>query len=351
MCSAMPRDGIMLVAVNSRLPRCITPRAVESAVRHRRPTFPFPIGPRFPQAARFMHWIAASLLSAFFLGIYDLMKKHAVHGNAVLPTIFLSTVASATVWLALMAARTAWPGAWPALLTVSPMSWQEHGLILVKSAIVAASWVCGYFALRQLPVSIAAPIAATGPLGIVFGGLVMFGERPSALQWAGIATTLCSFFGLSVAGSREGVHFHRNKFVWLMLAGTALGAASALYDKFLLGRRGFTASTVQAWFSIYLVVLFFPLALGWKRRWWTRGKFHWRWSVPMIGVALLCADFVYFNALRDPSAMISVVSSFRRGSVLVAFSGGLLFFGEKHGLRKLPAVMGILAGIVLTLLG
>jgi len=29
----------------------------------------------------------------------------------------------------------------------------------------------------------------------------------------------------------------------------------------------------------------------------------------------------------------------------------LLFFGEKNGWRKLPAVLGVLAGIVLTLLG
>jgi bacterial/archaeal transporter family protein len=298
-----------------------------------------------------MHWVAASLLSAFFLGVYDLFKKHAVQGNAVLPVIFFSTVASAAVWLALMAAHAAWPGAFSSLLVVQPLTTARHAQILLKSAIVAASWICSYFALKQLPVSIAAPIAATGPLGIVLGGLLLFGERPSALQWAGIATTLCSFFGLSVAGRMEGVHFHRNKWVWLMMAGTALGAASALYDKFLLGRAGFTASTVQAWFSIYLVVLFLPLVIGWKRRWWPRGKFHWRWSVPMIGIGLLCADFVYFNALRDPAALISVVSSFRRGSVLIAFSGGLLFFGEKHGLRKLPAVLGILAGIVLTLLG
>ena len=41
----------------------------------------------------------------------------------------------------------------------------------------------------------------------------------------------------------------------------------------------------------------------------------------------------------------------RRASTLVAFAGGLLFFGEVNGRRKLPAVLGVLAGIVLTLVG
>ena len=37
-----------------------------------------------------MSWIAASLVSAFFLGCYDLSKKHALRDNAVLPVLFLS---------------------------------------------------------------------------------------------------------------------------------------------------------------------------------------------------------------------------------------------------------------------
>src|SRR5687767_3773925 len=35
-----------------------------------------------------MHWIAASLLSALFLGFYELGTKHAVRDNAVLPVLF-----------------------------------------------------------------------------------------------------------------------------------------------------------------------------------------------------------------------------------------------------------------------
>ena len=56
-------------------------------------------------------------------------------------------------------------------------------------------------------------------------------------------------------------------------------------------------------------------------------------------------------ALRDPEALVSVVASLRRGSILVAFAGGLVLFGERHGWKKLPGVLGVLAGIALTLLG
>jgi drug/metabolite transporter (DMT)-like permease len=35
----------------------------------------------------------------------------------------------------------------------------------------------------------------------------------------------------------------------------------------------------------------------------------------------------------------------------VAFTGGLVFFHEKNGRQKLPAVLGVLAGIVMTVMG
>ena len=46
-----------------------------------------------------MHWIVASLFSAFFLGWYELSGKHAVRENAVLPVLFFTNLCSAVVWL------------------------------------------------------------------------------------------------------------------------------------------------------------------------------------------------------------------------------------------------------------
>jgi transporter family protein len=298
-----------------------------------------------------MHWVAASLVSAFFLGSYDLFTKHAVRENAVLPVLFIANLCSACVWLALMGLDALAPAFLPPTLIVTPLTPTQHGLLLLKSAIVAASWMCSYFAVKHLPVSLASPIRATGPVWTLFGALLVLGERPSTLEIIGLVLTLGSFVGLSLAGRDEGIHFHRNKWIAWLLAGTLIGSVSGLYDKYLLGQAGFTASTVQAWFSIYLAILFLPLVIGWKLRWWTRHEFHWRWSVPMVSLALLICDFIYFSALRDPEALVSVVAGLRRGSILVAFAGGALFFGETNMRRKLPAVIGVLVGIVLTIVG
>ena len=298
-----------------------------------------------------MHWIVASLVSALFLGVYELCTKHAVQDNAVVPVLFFSTLSGAAVWLVLLVGQAVHPGTLPASLVTDPITLVQHLQLVLKSAIVAASWVFTYFALKHLPLSLGSPIRATSPLWTLFGAILILDERPTWLETVGVLTTLASFVGLSFAGRLEGVHFHRNKWVWFLVAGTLLGAVSSLYDKYLLGRLRFSVPTVQAWFSVYLVVIFTPFAIGWKRRWWSRNEFHWRWSIPFIALLLLVADYIYFSALRDPNSLVAVVMSLRRGSTLVGFAGGLLLFGEKNGLQKLPAVIGILVGIVLTVMG
>lgn len=302
-----------------------------------------------------MHWALLSLISALFLGFYDICQKHALRDNPVVPVLFVSTATNAGVWGALLALQALAPGACPELLRVPALAWHAHAQLLLKSAIVAASWLCTYLAVKHLPISLAAPIRSTSPLWTLAAALMLLGERPSWLQLLGVLTTLLSFFGLSLVGRLEGVHFHRNRWVGWMILGTLLAATSGLYDKLLLGRLRLPPATVQAWFSIYLLVLFTPL-LAW---WWRGGRrapdeprrFELRFSMPLLALCLLCADFVYFWALSDPAGLVSLVASIRRGATLIAFAAGIWIFKEQNALKKLGPVLGIVAGIALTLLG
>jgi len=146
-----------------------------------------------------MSWIVATLFSAFFLGCYDLCIKNSVRDNAVLPVLFFANLCSATVWGLLFFVGRHAPAALPAALQVTPLTGMQHLLMLAKSAIVAASWVCSYFAMKHLPLSLASPIRATGPMWTLFGAILFLAERPSWLEGLGIAITLASFIALSFA--------------------------------------------------------------------------------------------------------------------------------------------------------
>lgn len=297
-------------------------------------------------------WVILALLSAVLLGIYEVFKKLSVQKNAVLPVLFLSTLTSSVIFLPIVFGSRFYPEFFKSIqLFVPEISLEEHGLILIKSAIVVSSWILAFFAVKHLPITIAAPIRATGPIWTLLGALVIFGEQPNLYQWTGILVTLFFFFKLSATGKLEGIHFGTNKWIFFIIGATLLSAVSGLYDKFIMRRVDRIA--VQAWFSFYQVVLLFPvLALyRWRLPKNERTPFHWRWSIPLIAVFLVLADFLYFYALSIPDSMISIISSLRRGGVVISFTVGAIVFREKNLRKKGLYLAGIVLGILIISLG
>lgn len=293
-----------------------------------------------------MNWMILSLCSAVFLGFYEIAKKAAVRENAVPPVLFFNVLTSAILWLPLLilshTARDWMPLEW---LIVDPVSWQDHGLMFAKSVIAGTSWIFATFALKHLPMSIAAPIRASSPFWTIFIAVTFMHERPNPWQWLGVTVILISFYAFSLVGRREGIHFHRDRWVGFMVIATLLGACSASYDKFLLQRMELKASTLQAWFSIYLVIVMCPLFLRWYVRDRKASPLEWRWSIPMIAVLLLISDFMYFSAIEQHDALISVISPLRRTSVIIAFVAGVRVYGEKNWRPKAVCIASLLAGV------
>ncbi|MEI7910951.1 MAG: EamA family transporter [Verrucomicrobiota bacterium] len=294
-----------------------------------------------------MSWLILTIASAFLLGFYDYFKKLALHDNAVLPVLFGSVAAGALVWLPFVLWSAVAPDSLPAgFLHVTGISARSHGLLFAKAVLVGASWLCGYYGIKSLPLSIAAPIRATGPVWTITFAVLLFHESPSPKQWLGVAVILASFFAFSFVGRREGIHFHRNPAVFFMIGATLLGAASTLYDKYLLQAAHLSPTQVQAWFTIYTSLILVPPLALWRRL-GHRHAFHWHWAIPTIGITLLGADILYFTAIAQPGALISLISPVRRASVVVAFLLGIFLFREKNRLAKGACVVGIITGVIL----
>lgn len=301
-----------------------------------------------PPRPTMTHWMLLSLLSAVFLGIYALAKKAAVHENAVPPVLLLNVLTAGLLYLPVMivsAVKPVWIN--DTALFVEPLTIQQHGLLFLKSALVGASWTFAFYGLKHLPLSIATPIRSTSPFWTIAIAVTFLQERPTTVQWCGIALIVGAFFAFSVIGKQEGINFRRNRWVMMMLIATLLGSFSSLYDKHLLQTKHFSPATVQAWFSIYLCVVLFPLAARWYVKDRTCKPFEFRWAIPAIAVTLLIADFAYFTALADPSAQIALISPLRRTSILVPFVFGIVCLKEKSPKPKAVCIACMLIGVAL----
>lgn len=296
-----------------------------------------------------MWWILA-LVSALFLGVYDVVKKVSLNNNAVFPILLFSSISSSLLFIPLLYFSNSGLLNESSLFYIPTISTTEHLMLLLKSVIVVGSWSFSFFALKHLPLTIVAPIRATGPLWTLIGAIIIFNERLSPLQWIGIIITLGFFYLFSIAGKTEGINFKRNKWILFIIIGTLLGAVSGLYDKFLLQKINRMA--VQCYFTFYQVALMIPIVLIiWLPQKGKTTPFKWRWSIPLIGIFLIIADFFYFYALHIPDSMISVISALRRGGVIIAFTFAAIFFNEKNIKVKALYLLGILVGITLLIFG
>lgn len=298
-----------------------------------------------------MSWLLLAALSALFLGFYDVAKKAALQDNAVLAVLFTCSLSGLVFLLPLASLSWLVPSTaqrWE--VYIAPLGSFGHLLVLAKAALVSLSWVLTYFAIKHLPISLASPIRASAPLFTVLGAIVLFSELPSASQSAGIALIVLSYWVFSLIGRNEGIRFERNRWVWMLFAGTLVGSVSGLYDKHLMQSAQLAPMSVQFYFTLYNTVIQGTIALlGWYPRRKSSTPFRFRVSILLVGVLLLLADNIYFRALAVPGALVSVVSTIRRSNVVISFAVGSLMFHERQRGRKAVALVGVLLGVALLL--
>lgn len=287
-------------------------------------------------------WWLLSFISAGFLGCYDSFKKLSLKDNAVIPVLFLNTLVS-TLLLSPLLVRTGFG------------SWEVQRWILLKSTIVLSSWLAGYYAMKHLPLTLVGPMNATRPVLVLLGAVLLFGEQLNLLQSLGVGTAIVAYFLMRVSSRKEGIDFRHNKWIWCLLAAVLLGAASGLYDKFLMApEKGLGLDNLQvlSWYTLYqLVFMTVILVFLWIPNRQRTTPFEWRWSIPFISLFLCAADYAYLQALAQPGALISVISMIRRGSVLVSFLIGAFFLKEQNIKAKALDLVLVFLSMVLLYLG
>ena len=319
-------------------------------------------------------WLALAFVSATLLGFYDTSKKASLKDNAVLPVLFLNTVFSTMIFspflLGWLDASTLLAGSQPLtqnacctdaagisqksltvnnLLDVYPML-TAHLLVILKAFIVLSSWICGYFGLKHLPLTIVGPINATRPVIVLIGAMLLFGERLNAYQWTGVLMSILSIFLMSRAGKKENIDFKRNRWIWCVAVATIMGAISGLYDKFIM--KSLSPMFVQSWFNFYqMIIMAVVCGLMWYPKRHQTTPFRWRWSILLISIFICLADFAYFSSLSDPDSMISVISLVRRGSVIISFICGVVIFKERNLKAKILDLILLLTGMVFIWIG
>ena len=290
-------------------------------------------------------WVLWILASAVFLALYDIAKKASVRDNEVLPVLLCSTCFGCLAYLVGITAL----GRLGA--TLAAVDARVILLGLLKSAIVAASWVFTFCALRTLPVTIATPIRSSAPALVFLVALVLYGEIPTWIQGVGMLLVFAGYCTFSWAGRHEGIDFFHSKAVGLAVVGAVLSAVSSIWDKYVFQVAASPVEATQLVFQVGLVAVYGVSLL--VRRCFLPSPstgsfaFTWRWTIPFVGVLLFFSDWFVFTGLAVALTPMSFCSLMRRFSVAITFVLGALFFHETNLARKSVALALVLAGIAL----
>jgi transporter family protein len=275
-----------------------------------------------------------TLGSALMLGIYDVFKKQALKNNGVL-WVLLAATALSTLFLS-------------PFLSSGPV--EDHLRLVLKAVLVTTSWVSGLIGLKLLPITTVSTLKASRPFFVVLFSIVIFGEQLNGWQWAGVALALLALTLLSGASKKEGIDFSKSKGVAAMAVSILAGVASALYDKKVVASMDplFLQSWCNFYITILLAICIVVKSLHDKEN---REKFKWDWMLVVIAVFITGADMLYFFALKQDGALLSVISLMRRCSVVVTFVVGAIVFKEKNLKAKSLDLAILLAGIACLVLG
>ena len=279
-------------------------------------------------------WLWLSVGSALLLGVYDVFKKQALKRNGVY-WILLSATALTTLFLT-------------PFLSAGPL--QDHLRLMVKGVLVTVSWVSGLKAMECLPLTTVSTIKASRPMFVVIFSIILFGERLNLLQWLGVAVVMTALFLSSRSKHHETDKKTSAKGITLMIVSVLSGAASALWDKHIM--QDMEPLFVQSWTNLYVTILLAILLLVQyltdKERF---QPFAWDWRILLIAVFITVADALYFFAVKQPDALLSIISMIRRCSVLITFLGGVFILKEGHVRDKALDMVLMMAGVALLLWG
>lgn len=301
------------------------------------------------------------------MGFYDVSKKRALQQGDVLTVLAGSVCISALVLcVPLLLSRLSPEMMEGSMFFVPKIGARGHLLIFVKSCIVLSSWVFAYISVKYLPLSVVSPMQATRPMWTLIGAMLIFGERLNGWQWAGVVCALGSIFLFSLTATphptpsdktpKKGSNTTRKYYLCLLLA-ILIGAGSGLYDKYMM--RHYDHNAVQVYYTAYqaLMMLVIWLCNRWKTRYASEVTSHSiinrRLLLPVacISLFLVLSDYVYMLALSDPTSMIAVVSTIRRGGTIIPFLYGILILKEPNAGKKIACLTGVAIGLLCLALG
>ena len=283
-----------------------------------------------------MAWVWLVLGYGVLKGVREIVKKQAVRKSAVLEVLFFYTLFSFILVL-------------PDAPNAMGLTAGQTLLTLLKAFVIFIAWLCGFYAIEEMPVSLYGVIDLSRMLFSTLLGVALLGERFTGTQGAGLVLVIGGLLMLRLRHRSGALRDEpvSPRAVALAVICCLLNSVSATLDKVLM--RSMTSAQLQFWYMLFLAALYalYLMVRREKLNWKGALKNGWIW---LLSLLIIASDRMLFIANGMADSRLTVMTLLKQTGVVVTIVGGRLFFHEKDTLYKLLCAAVVVAGIVIAVL-
>lgn len=317
-----------------------------------------------------MDWILLVLLYGLLKGGREIAKKLALKKNSVMDVLVVYTLLSFLFVI-------------PQIGNAGGLELKFYFYIAIKSFCIFLAWICSFYSIKKLPISLYGILDLSRVLFATFFGVAFLGEILNFWQLLGLIVVCAGLIMLKFKpkskktqqdngssgqdataenaltgtlpqypASTDGcadedlkTKFYKTTtfFVILAFISCILNAVSGFLDKVLM--KDISSSQLQFWYMLFLISYYLIYMLFTKQKVektvWKNG---WVW---LLAIMFVIGDKALFIANGNPASKITVMTLIKQSGCLVTILGGRFVFKEKNTGYRLICACVIIAGIVL----
>lgn len=278
-----------------------------------------------------MDWIFLVLIYGLLKGAREIAKKKAMDKNSVMEVLFSYTLISFVLVI-------------PQIPNAGGLEIKYYFLIALKSFCMFLAWLCSFYTLKKMPVSLYGILSLSR---VIFGtllGVIFLHETMGLFQISGMIL-VCT--GLLLLNQLKQTSDEQNKvsviFVILAFLSCLFNSFSGFMDKILM--KDISSSQLQFWY-MFFIVLYYSIYILIKKEKISISviKNGWIWA---LAIMFVIGDKALFIANANPDSKITVMTLIKQSACIVTIIGGKFLFKEKSIGYKLFCASIVIAGIVL----
>lgn len=328
-------------------------------------------------------WMLLVLMYGILKGAREIAKKKAMSKNTVMEVLVIYTLLSFVFVI-------------PEIPMAGGLEPKYFIFIAIKSFSIFLAWLCSFYSLKKLPVSLYGILDLSRVLFATFFGVVFLHEILNPYQLCGLIIVCAGLLLLKfkppflkkllkveegpldcargdtgkvgdggdtrkagdggdtrktgdgpqndLCKTGDGPQQHSTTFfVILALISCMLNAISGFLDKVLM--KDMTSSQLQFWYMLFLIgyYLIYVLVMRIKIS-PTVFKNGWVW---LLAIMFVIGDKALFYANGMPGSKITVMTLIKQSGCIVTIIGGKLIFKEKNTAYRFFCALIIIIGIVL----